>query len=452
MTGWRRAGSLLGVAATASIIAAACGGGDDLAGPEDGGPASSAMHAGPDETAPDAADDSESLVATSAANELGPRFHFLPLDAEATPGGRPILRGPVRPPFLDLDSERFPMGDPWRTNWRIRIADADEIVAVLPRDRITPLDDPSFDGIAAGDAWLPGNHPVIQMQINGDARAFPLGIISRHEVVNTTIGGRAIAVTFCPLCNSAIAFERVLEGQIVEFSVSGMLRNSDLVMWDRTTETLWQQLTGEALVGAMSGMTLDLLPAPIVSWGQFKQAFPQGLVLSRDTGFTADYNLNVYEGYDSRGPYARFFGDETDPRLRANERVVAVDRNDDRVAYTFELLARERVLQDALGGEKIVVVWTPGTASALDGDAIAESRDVGATGVFRRELGGRRLSFAPNPDDEQTFVDRETRSVWDIFGRAVSGELAGAQLEAVVHGSHFWFAWAAFFPDTELVR
>jgi hypothetical protein len=164
---------------------------------------------------------------------------------------------------------------------------------VLQRDRITPLDDPPFDDIAAGDAWLTNNHPVIQMEINGDARAFPLGIISRHEVVNTTIGGQAITVTFCPLCNSAVAFARVLAGQVVEFGVSGMLRNRDLVMWDRTTETLWQQLTGEALVGAMVGMRLDLLSAPIVSWEQFKQAFPEGMVLSTATGFAVNYDLNT---------------------------------------------------------------------------------------------------------------------------------------------------------------
>jgi hypothetical protein len=132
--------------------------------------------------------------------------------------------------------------------------------------------------------------------------------------------------------------------------------------------------------------------------------------------------------------------------------VAAVDLHGERIAYSFAYLARERVVQGTLGGEEIVIVWTPGTASALDTASIAEAQNVGATGVFRRELDGRLLHFAPNPDDEKTFIDQETRSVWDILGRAVKGELAGSALDVVVHGNHFWFAWAAFFPDTAFVR
>ena len=373
---------------------------------------------------------------------LNPQFLFLPPDATLTPSGVPILRGPTD----------APVGRPWQTNWDVRLAPPEEFIAVLPRDAIRSLDAPRYDDIATADAWLTAGHPVIQIDINGDARAFPLGIMSKHEIVNTEIGGLAVAVTFCPLCNSAIAFQRILEGEIVTFGVSGMLRKSDLVMWDRTTQTLWQQLTGEALVGAMVGIKLDLLSAPIISWAQFKTAFPNGLVLSQNTGFLARYDLNGYVGYDSAGPYARFFSDETDPRLLATVRVAAVDLNDQRVAYAFDLLAQERVLHNTVGGQEIVIVWTPGAVSALDRNSIADSADVGASGVFLRSLDGRLLTFAPNPDDPATFIDTDTNSVWDIFGRAVAGELQGSQLQAVVHGNHFWFAWAAFFPDTELVR
>lgn len=471
----RRRGVLaIGLMGVAAVIAAACGsgGGDEDA--ADRTAATAAQEQSREQAAADAPDrgaepDAQTTQADSEeggglqhdpatgdvttnqigqpevpqpTDELGPGFLFLPPDADVTESGAPILRGETR----------APVARPWQTNWAVRIAEPDEFIAVLPRDAIRSLEEPPFEDLVEGGLWLIDEHPVIQVEVNGDARAFPLGIISKHEVINTTIGGRAVAVTFCPLCNSAIAFERVLDGQVVEFGVSGILRNSDLVMWDRTTETLWQQLTGEALVGAMVGMKLDLLSAPIVSWGQFKEAFPDGLVLSLDTGFAFRYDLNSYLGYDSGGPYTDFFREESDLRLRANERVAAVDINDERVAYSFELLAEEQVLQDTVGGEKIVVVWTPGTVSALDQDSIADSRDVGATGIFRRELDGRVLSFSPNPDDPQTFIDTDTGSVWDIFGRAVAGELEGAQLEVVVHGNHFWFAWAAFFPDTELVR
>ena len=493
----RRSGWLISVVALAALVAAACGsGGDDPSSPPAQQPAASAATdttaAGPDSPAPagqaSPAGQTDQAKASSPAEEeeaqtsdqaqtneqagpdpaladdaeisdsfdtpaltpaplgesdvISPEFLLLPADATVTPDGTPILRGDTQPP----------VGRPWVTNWNVRIAEPEEFIAVLPRDAIRSLDAPRYDDSATGDLWLTAEHPVIQINVNGDARAFPLGIMSKHEIVNTEIGGVAVAVTFCPLCNSAIAFQRILEGEIVTFGVSGMLRNSDLVMWDRTTQTLWQQLTGEALVGAMVGMKLDLLSAPIVSWAQFKTAFPDGLVLSQNTGFLARYDLNGYVDYDSVGPYAQFFSDETDPRLFANARVAALDLNDERVAYSFDLLAQERVLHDAVGGEEIVVVWTPGTVSALDRNSIADSADVGASGVFKRLLDGRLLTFAPNPDDPATFIDTDTNSVWDIFGRAVAGEFSGAQLETVVHGNHFWFAWAAFFPDTELRR
>ena len=173
---------------------------------------------------------------------------------------------------------------------------------------------------------------------------------------------------------------------MVEFGVSGMLRNSDLIMYDRTTETLWQQFTGKAIVGGMVGARLTAVPAPLVSYQQFRAAFPDGLVLSTDTGFGSSYGVNPYGGYDSGDPYTSYFPDDPDPRLRATERVVALEL-DDGVAYPFSFLREVRVVNDTRGGREIVVVWTPGAASALDTRVIADARDVGAGAVFSRELG-----------------------------------------------------------------
>ena len=247
--------------------------------------------------------------------------------------------------------------------------------------------------------------------------------------------------------------ERTLNDSVVEFGVSGMLRNSDLIMYDRTTETLWQQFTGKAIVGGMVGARLTAVPAPLVSYQQFRTAFPDGLVLSTDTdfAFASSYGINPYGGYDSGEPYASYFPADPDPRLPATERVVALEL-DDGVAYPFSFLREARVVNDTRGGREIVVVWTPGAASALDTRVIADARDVGAGAVFSRELDGRLLTFLPNPADEQTLRDEQTGSVWNIFGAAVAGELAGAHLTPVVHCDHFWFAWAAFFPNTALVQ
>jgi hypothetical protein len=393
----------------------------------------------------DGSEEPESVVSAEATQTttggLSPATLYLAASATETPSGDLIFREPLG---LNTGS--------WQTNFDVRLIDITEIVSVLPRDAIRSLDEPNFESVAAGDEWLTDNHPVIRVAINDDVRAFPLGIMTSHEIANTTIGGQALAVTFCPLCNSAIAFDRTLLGEVVEFGTSGMLRKSDLVMWDRTTETLWQQLTGRAIIGGMVGATLTQVPAPVISWEQFKASDPGGLVLALDQGLGRRYEINGYPAYDSGGPYSSFFTEATDPRLHPTARVAAIDLDGERVAYDFELLARVRVVDDEIAGTSITVLWTPGTASALDTQLIDSARDVGATGVFSRSLNGSLVTLQPNPNDDQTFIDAETGSVWSVLGKAISGELAGSQLSPITHGSHFWFAWAAFFPDTELVQ
>ena len=293
---------------------------------------------------------------------------------------------------------------------------------------------------------------MIQIQINGDIRAYPLDILIWHEIVNDVVGGVPLAVTFCPLCNTAIAYERVLDGQTFEFGVSGLLRNSDLVMYDRTTESLWQQIGGKAIIGDMVGARLVAVPAPIVSLGQFRESFPEGIVLSRDTGFVRRYGDNPYVGYDtSRRPF--LFSGQVDERLAALERVVTVELGSEHLAYAFGLLSAVGAFNDERAWRPVVVLWPPGTCSALDARDIAQARDVGATGVFRRELDDRILTFVPNnaDPDRRTFLDEQTGSTWNIFGQAIAGELSGRSLPALVHANHFWFAWAAFQPDTVLI-
>ena len=240
-------------------------------------------------------------------------------------------------------------------------------------------------------------------------------------------------------------------GTTFDFGVSGTLRNSDLVMYDRQTESMWQQIGGTAIVGDMVGARLPVLPASIVSWGAFRAEYPDAIVLSRDTGHARDYGRNPYAGYDSISNVPFLFRGVIDGQLSAFERVVTLDLSGEVVAYPFAFLEQERAVADLRGGREIVVFWTPGASSALDASAIDEGRDVGSTGVFERELDGQLLDFQPNPDDPSTFIDAQTQSVWNIFGRADSGPLAGAALTPVVHANHFWFAWAAFQPDTIIV-
>jgi len=277
------------------------------------------------------------------------------------------------------------------------------------------------------------------------ARAYPLQILTWHEIVNDVVGEVPVIVTFCPLCNAAITFDRRLDGQVYEFGTSGLLRNSDLVMYDRTTESLWQQLTGEAIVGELAGQQLTFLPSSIVSSADFRQAYPTGLVLSRDTGFGRSYGRNPYGGYDTIGESPFLFDGELDGRLPAMERVVTVALNGVDVAYPLSVLSEVHVIDDTQGGVDLMVWHLPGASSALGASVIAEAEDVGATGVFDPHLDGQRLSFR---FEDGAIVDEETGSTWNVLGQAVDGPLAGKSLTPIIHGNHFWFAWAAFKPDT----
>lgn len=352
----------------------------------------------------------------------------------------------------DRDNRLRNLTADWNTNWNLRTIDyADILSGGPPRDGIPSIDAPTFVSIAEAEAWLVDVEPVIALEINGDARAYPIHVITWHEIVNDTVGGEPVVVTFCPLCNSAIVFERKVDGEIVEFGVSGLLRNSDLIMYDRTDESLWQQFTGEGIVGNHSGKQLTFLPSSLVSFADFKAAFPEGTVLSRETGFNRPYGENPYAGYDtydnplSSGGDLALFSGESDVRLEPAERVVTVSLDEVDVAYPLSILSDVGVIADTQNGQDMVVFHIDGTASALGARVIADAEDVGATGVFDPNLDGQKLTFTK---DEDGFVDAETGSTWNILGQATDGPLAGQQLAPIVHGNHFWFSWAAFKPDT----
>ncbi len=342
---------------------------------------------------------------------------------------------------------RPPVSRPgWLTDFGIASIELSELTQGQVKDGIPALREPNFLPVAEV-TFLNDQEPVIAFQHNGEAKAYPLQILMWHEIVNDVVGGRPVLITFCPLCNTAIAFDRTVDGTVLSFGVSGFLRNSDLVMFDNETESFWQQITGEAIVGVRTGTSLELLPSSIVSWEDFRTSFPDGSVLSLDTGFSRPYGTNPYVGYDDINSSPFLFRGEADGRLAAMERVVTVELGDETVAYPMRFLEGSPVVADQVGGEDIVIFFKAGTTSALDRNSIADSRDIGAAAVFRPEAGGLKLTFIA---DGESFLDQETGSLWNIFGEAVSGELKGAILEPIVSGNHFWFAWAAFKPETRI--
>ncbi len=319
-----------------------------------------------------------------------------------------------------------------------------------PKDGIPAIDAPRFVTVAEADEWLGAQEPVALVQVGEDARAYPLQILTWHEIVNDTVGGLPLAVTFCPLCNTAIAFKRALDGQVLDFGTTGRLRFSNLIMYDRQTESWWQQAGGDAIAGELAGRRLAFYPATIIAWDEFKAAHPDGQVLSRDTGFNRSYGSNPYAGYDNinSSPFL-FRGPPTPGALPPMARVLTVDLGGQAVAYPYDLLEQAVVVNDVVAGRPVAVFWQPGVASALDSGAIAQGRDVGSAAAFLPELEGQRLTFV---NESGRIVDVETGSTWNLLGRAVDGELAGQQLTPVVGINHFWFSWAAFKPETRIYQ
>ena len=369
----------------------------------------------------------------------------------ATPAApTPESTKPKEPTPTPESPNELPSGarSEFETDFRKRSVSYSEIETVLSKDRIPAIDDPTFVGVEQANEWLAEGEPVLMLELGDTARAYPIQILMWHEIVNDTVEGTPVAATYCPLCNTGIVFERTVDGQVLDFGTTGRLRYSNLVMYDRQSESWWQQATGEAIAGQFTGNQLTMLPPTMIAWADFEGRYPDGRVLSRETGYERDYGRNPYTNYDDldRSPFL-YEGPATPGDLPQMARVLGVDVEGEAVAYPYGGLESARVINDAVGGVPIVVLWQPGTASALDAARIAEGDDVGSATALSRELDGRTLTFALEGD---RIVDEETGSEWSFFGEAVTGPLEGRELQPVVSVDYFWFSWAAFHPETRV--
>ncbi|MBL6934457.1 MAG: DUF3179 domain-containing protein [Alphaproteobacteria bacterium] len=250
-----------------------------------------------------------------------------------------------------------------------------------PKDGIPAIDRPHF--IAMDKArGLGRDEPVISLELNGEMRAYPLSVLVWHEIVNDTVGGVPVAVTFCPLCNSSIVFDRRLSfaGRewVLDFGTTGKLRRSDMVMYDRQSESWWQQFLGVAIVGELTGAELTMLPSRVESFDRFRQraaeAKKEGRVLVPGNPAMRSYGRNPYAGYDSGRPF--LYSGKTPEGIAPLARVVVVGDE----AWSLDLLRQH----GSLSVDDLVFTWTPGQNSALDDARIARGRDVGNVTVQRR--------------------------------------------------------------------
>ena len=336
-----------------------------------------------------------------------------------------------------------------KTDFSKMIVDFDEIQSGgPPRDGIPALDDPKFVP-ASRAAWLHPDEPVIVVTVGEGSKAYPLQIMIWHEIVNDSVNGRPLAITFCPLCNATLVFEREFDGRTLDFGTTGRLRKSDLLMYDRQTESWWQQFTGKGLIGEYAGRELVEYPANIVSFEDFRRKYPEGPVLSRRTGHNRPYGENPYRGYDRIDQSPFMFAGKTDSRLPPMERIVAVRVGERFRAYPFGEFKAPEVVNDEFAGTPIVVLATREAFSALDKRTIKESRRVPSLNAFDRRVDGRALEFELR---DGQILDTATGSRWNGLGQAISGPMTGKRLEPLAGGVHFAFAWLAFRPETSIFQ
>lgn len=341
----------------------------------------------------------------------------------------------------------------WSTNFQISSVALSELKTDdLERFRADPIDTPDFEDIGTANAFLTERDPVVAFAVGADARAYPLRFLVWHETVNDVVDGNPVLITYDPRTNASRVYERRLLGAAMRFRTADVLHQGGRLLWDSLTQTWWRQFTGEGIVGDYAGLRLRPRPSLLLSYEEFRQSFPDGQVLGPSSGPDGDdrpdYGATRYAGYDGgKGPPQHVDG-VLDPRLDPAARVLALEVNGEPGAFDFSHLISRRVLNDQVGGKPVVAFWSPGALSVLDTPRIADARDVGMAAAHGREVDGRLLTF---DFIDGAVRDRESGSVWNLSGRAISGPLAGAQLPPLVHNAPFWWAWAAHNPATRLV-
>ena len=296
-----------------------------------------------------------------------------------------------------------------------------------PKDGIPSIDDPIFASVSESQ-FMSDSDTVIGLEINGDARAYPLFILVWHEIVNDTVGEIPVSVTYCPLCYTNQVFERIVDGEEVEFGTSGKLYNSNLLMYDRLTESYWSQALGLAVKGELTGTQLNLVPFDVITWGDWKELYPNTLVMTTDTGYLRSYATDPYGNYYTE-PRIMFPVEYRDERIHPKEIIIGIEIDNAYKAYRQNDIESENVINDFVNDEPLLLV-----------SLFSEN-----SRVFERTVNDKVLDFQLH---ENKMIDLQTNSEWNYDGVAISGPYLGTQLERIPTYPGFWFEWFAFHPNT----
>ncbi|WP_316504724.1 DUF3179 domain-containing protein [Nitrosopumilus sp.] len=296
-----------------------------------------------------------------------------------------------------------------------------------PKDGIPSIDNPVFAN-ADNSQFMSNSDTVIGLELNGEAKAYPLFILVWHEIVNDEVGGVPVSVTYCPLCYTNQVFERIINGQTVEFGTSGKLYNSNLLMYDRLTESYWSQALGMAVKGKLTGYKLNLVPFDVITWGDWQTLHPDTLILTTDTGHIRSYATDPYGNYYTE-PRIMFPVEHRDDRMHPKEIVLGFNQNGIYKAYKQNDVESDVVINDFVDDTPVMLV------SLFSQNSRA----------FERTVDGLVLDFGYV---ENKIIDKQTNSEWNYDGLSISGQHKGKQLERLPMEPGFWFEWVAFHPET----
>lgn len=327
------------------------------------------------------------------------------------------------------------------------------IYSLLPQDSIQAIDEPEFQTADDASQAIDLDERVIGLVINGDARAYPIPILSVHEIINDEVGGEPVAITWCPLCYTALVFSRNIESRIdpLSFGVSGKLLYETLVMYDRETDSFWSQLYGAAIEGPMSGTRLSFFPSVFTEWSAWKEQYPDTLVLDKEATCKrfkcGTYSSNPRGSYDI-DPYASYYiqpGQGVVNRQIPRDDELELDAPKKRVlgiriagqarAYPYDSLFRQPLINDRVNGAAVLIWFETNTRTGA---------------AYMRTVNRAELTFSLDPLDPDILLDNETGSRWQASsGVAINGPLEGSRLEPVFMTSAFEFGWFDYFPDSE---
>lgn len=300
-----------------------------------------------------------------------------------------------------------------------------------PKDGIPSIDNPKF--MTASEAsFVSDDDLVIGLRLSGETKAYPLFILVWHEIVNDKLGDTPVAVTYCPLCFTNQVFERKINGIETEFGTSGKLYNSNLVMYDRNTDSQWSQALGKAITGELADHELKRIPFDVIKWSDWKSLYPDSLVLTTDTGQLRPYGSDPYGDYYT-DPRIIFPVENKDDRMHPKEIILGFDDDGIYKAYRQQDVESNKVINDKINDKNVLLI----------------SLFSGMNRAFDRTMDGQILDFEFL---NNKIVDKQTNSEWNLEGLAVSGPLQGMQLSRVVFNPGFWFEWVAFHPETEIYQ